>query len=138
MTIDENQHHQFQHKKLPRDIQFFDNHRQQILYKINHKDTAADTCNDFYPNHCQQGEDQKIFRLHNGGENFSLNRISPDLATSLVQLTADFFRMGKIINQFRRLCRPKSPVSISPSESSTGTYSSISVIERAGTEKPER
>ena len=33
VTIDEHQHHQLQHKKLPRDIQFFDEHGQQITYK---------------------------------------------------------------------------------------------------------
>ena len=44
--------------------------------------------------------------------------------------------MGRTINQFRRLCRPGSPISLSPSESSIGTYSSISVIETDGTEEP--
>ena len=71
VTVDEYQHHQLQHKKQPRDIQFFDEHGQQITYKINHEDTTADTCNDFYSIHCQQGKDQKILRLHNDGENFS-------------------------------------------------------------------
>ena len=33
-TVDEYQHHQLQHKKLPRDIQFFDEHGQQITYKL--------------------------------------------------------------------------------------------------------
>ena len=37
--------------------------------------------------------------------------------------------MGKAINQFRQLCRPQPPVSLSPSGSSSGTHSSISVIE---------
>ena len=45
--------------------------------------------------------------------------------------------MGRTINQFRRLCRPGSPVSLSPTESSIGTYSSISVIETDGTEEAE-
>ena len=125
-----------QHKKLPRDIQFFYEHGQQITYKINHDGTAAETCNDFYPIHCQQGKDQKLLRLHNDGENFSPNSISTDFATSSVQLAADCFRMGRTIKQFRRLCRPGSPVSLSSSESSTGTYSSISVIETDGTEVP--
>ena len=44
--------------------------------------------------------------------------------------------MGRSINQFRRLCRPGSPVSLSSSESSIGTYSSISLIETDGTEEP--
>ena len=45
--------------------------------------------------------------------------------------------MGRTINQFRRLCQPGSPVSLSPSESSTGTYRSISVIETDGTKESE-
>ena len=129
MTVDERQHHQLHHKKLPRDTQFFDEHGQQITYKINHDDTSAETCNDFYPIHCQQGKDQKILRSHNDGENFSLNSISIDSSPSSVQSAADCFRMRRTINQFRRLCRPGLPVSSSSSESSCGTYSSISVIE---------
>ena len=115
VTIDEYQHHQLQHKKPPRDIQFFDEHGQQITYKISYDDTSAETCNDFYPIHCQQAKDQKILRLHSDGENVSLNSISTDFATSSVQLAADCFQMGRTINQFRRLCQPGSPVSLSPS-----------------------
>ena len=136
VTIDEYQHHQLQHKKLPRDIQFFDEHGQQITYKINHDDTAAETCNTFYPIHFQQGKDQKIVRFHSDGENFSLNSINTDFATPSVQLAADCFRMGRTINQFRRLCRPGSPVSLSTSEISSGTYSSVSVFETDGIEEP--
>ena len=73
--------------------------------------------------------------MHNDGENFSLNSISIEFAISSVQLAADCFRMGRSINQFRRLCRPGSPVSLSPSENSSGTYSFISVIETDGTEE---
>ena len=135
MTIDEYQHHQLQ-QKLPRDIQFFDEHGQPITYKVSHGDTSAETFNDFYPIHCQQGKDQKILRLHIDGKKFSLNSISSDFSTSSVQLAADCFRIGRTINQFRRLCRPGSPVSLSPSERSTGTYSSISVIETDGIEEP--
>ena len=117
-------------------MQCFDKHGQQITYKINHDETTAETCNDFYPIHCQQCKDQKILRLQNDGENFSLNSISTDFATSAVQFAADYFRMGRTINQFRWLYRPGSPISLSASESSTGTYSSISVIETDQTEEP--
>ena len=136
VTIDEYQHHQLHYKKLPRDIQFFYEHGQQIKYKINHDDTSAETCNDFYPIYCQQGENQKILRLRNDGENFSLKSISTDFSNSSVQSAADCFRMGWTINQFRQLCRPGFPVSLSSSESSIGTYSSISLIEPDGTEEP--
>ena len=136
VTIDEYQHQQLQHKKLPREIQFFDEHGQQITYKVSHDNTSAETCNAFYPIPCQQGKDQKLLRLHNDGENFSLNSLFTDFTTSSVQLAADCFRMGRTINQFPRLCRPRSPVSLSPSESSTGTYSSISAIGTDGVEEP--
>ena len=55
---------------------------------------------------------------------------------SSVHLDADCVRMGKTINQFRRLCDPQSPASLSASESSTGAYRSINVIETDGTEEP--
>ena len=74
--------------------------------------------------------------MHNDSKNFSLNSISTNFTISSVQLAADCFRIGRTINQFRRLCRPGSPVSLSPSESSTGTYSSISVTETDGIEEP--
>ena len=44
--------------------------------------------------------------------------------------------MGRTINQFRQLCRPESPLSLSSSESSTRTYISIGVIETDGIEEP--
>ena len=97
--FDEYQHHQLQHKKVPQDIQFFDEHGQQITYEVNHEHTTADTCNDFYPIHCQQNKDQKILRLHNDGEHFSLNSIGTNLATPSLQLAADCFRKGRTMNQ---------------------------------------
>ena len=45
--------------------------------------------------------------------------------------------MGRTINQFRLLCRPGSPVSLSSSQNSSATYSSISGIETDGTEEPD-
>ena len=69
-------------------------------------------------------------------KNFCLNSISTDFATSSVHLATDCFRIGKGINQFRRLCRPQSPVSLPSSESSSGNYCFISVLESAGIEEP--
>ena len=68
-------------------------------------------------------------------ENISLNSSSTDFSTSSVQLAADCFRMGRTINQFRRVCQPGYPASLSSSENSSGTYSSISVIETDGIEE---
>ena len=95
VTIDEFQHHQLQLKKLPRNFQFFDENGEQITYKIYHDDTAADTCNDFYPIHCQQGQDQKLLRLHNDGENFLFNSISTDLPSAFSKANGRLFSNGK-------------------------------------------
>ena len=75
-------------QNLTRDIQFFDQHGQQVTYGIHHEDNPVESCNDFYPNHWQQGNDQKIVRLHNDGVNFFPKKISTDFATPSVQLAA--------------------------------------------------
>ena len=47
MTVEEYQKHQLQHKKIPRDIEFFDEHGSPVTYRIQHDDNLNDTCNDF-------------------------------------------------------------------------------------------
>ena len=65
VTLEEYQKHQLQHRKLPQDIEFFDENGNPMIYKIQHKDNPQDTCNDFYPIHRQQGTEEKILRLQN-------------------------------------------------------------------------
>ena len=98
------QKHQLQHKKIPRDIEFFDENGNPVFYKIQYEDNPHNTCNDFYPIHRQQGNDEKILRLRNDGKSYTLNSISNEFLTLCAQSAADCFRMGKTINQFRRLC----------------------------------
>ena len=64
VTLEENQKHQLQLKKLPRDKKFYDEHGSPVNYRIQQDDNPKDTCNDFYPIHCQQGNDNKVLRLH--------------------------------------------------------------------------
>ena len=128
MTLEGYQKHQLQHKKIPRDIEFFDEMGNPVLYKIQHEDNPHDSCNDFYPIHRQQGKDEKVLRLHSDGESYTLNSLSNEFPILSAQYAADCFRMGKTINQFRRLC---SPLSYSPTsrEDSDPTYSSISSLD---------
>ena len=127
VTLEGYQKHQLQHKKIPRDIEFFDEHGNPVFYKIQHADNPHDTCNDFYPIHRQQANDEKILRLQNDGENYTLDSISNEFPTLSAQSAADCFRMGKTINLFRRLCYP---LSYSPilRENSDSIYSSISSL----------
>ena len=104
-----------------------------MIYKIQHEDNPHYNCRDFYPIHRQQGNDEKILRLENDGESYTLNSISNELPTLSTQSAADCFRMGKTINQLRRLYYP---LSYSPilHENYDPTYSSISSLD---TEKAE-
>ena len=127
VTLDGYQKHQLQHKKIPRDIEFFVEHGNPVFYKIQREDNPHDTCNDFYPIHRQQENDEKILRLQNDGESYTLNGISNEFPTMSAQSAADCFRMGKTINLFRRLCYP---LSYSPilRENSDSIYSSVSSL----------
>ena len=62
--------------------------------------------------------------MHNNGENFTLNSLSNEFPSTTIQSATDCFRLGKTINQIRRLCLP-STQSLSSAEGSDPTYSSI-------------
>ena len=128
VTLEGYQKHQLQHKKIPRDIEFFDENGNPLFYKIQHEDNPHDTSNDFYPIHHQQGNDKKLLRFQNEGNSYTLNSISNKFPTLSAQSAADCFRMGKTNNQFRRLCYP---LSYSPTlyDTSDPIYSSISSLD---------
>ena len=76
LTLEGYQKHQLQHKKIPRDIEFFDENGHPVSYKIQHEDNPNDTCYEFYLIQRQQGNDEKVLRLHTDCENYKLNSIS--------------------------------------------------------------
>ena len=124
VTVEEYQKHQLQHRKIPRDIEFYDKQGCPKTYRIQYDDNPNDTCDDFYPIHCQQGNDKNVLRLHNDCDNFTLNSLSNEFSSTTIQSATDCFRLGKTINQFRRLFRT-STQSLSSVEGSDPTYSSI-------------
>ena len=113
ITVEEYQEHQLQHKRIPRDIEFFDEHDSSVSYHIKHEYNPNDTCNDFYPKKYKQGNEEKILRLQNDGEFFTVNTVLNEFPFNSVQRVSDCFRMGRFINQFRRICGPKTATSIS-------------------------
>ena len=125
--MEEYQKHQLHYKKIPRDIEFYDEHGSPVTYRIQHDGNPNDTCNDFYPIHCQLGNNNKVLRLHNDGENFTLNSLSNEFSTTTIQSATDCFRLGRTINQFRRLCLA-STQSLSSVEETEPTYSSINSL----------
>ena len=123
ITVEEYRKHQLQHNNIPRAIEFYDEHGSPITYRIQHDDNPNDTCNDFYPIHCQQGDDNKVLRLHHDSENFTLNSLSNEFPTTTIQTATDCFRPGRTIDQFRRLCL-SSTQSLSSVEASEPIYNS--------------
>ena len=122
--MEESQKHQLKHKKTPSGIYFYDENGSPKTYRIQDDDNPNDTCNDFYPIHCQQENDNKVFRLHNDGENFTLNSISNKFLSTAIQSLTNCSRLGRNIKQFRHLCLP-SAQSLSSVESFEPTNSSI-------------
>ena len=117
--------HQLRHKRIPRDIEFFDEHTAlQSLSKSNMKTTHNDTCNDFYPIRYKRGNKEKILRLQNDGEEFTVSSMLDQFPTISVQHASDCLRMGKFINQFRRICGPETQSNASVN-SCNAEYSSI-------------
>ena len=127
VTVEEYHKPQLQHKKIPRNIEFYDEHGSPVTYRIQHDDNPNGTCNDYYPIHCQQGNDNKVLRLHNDGENFTLISLSNEFPTTTIKSATNCFRLGRTINQFRRLRLP-STQSLSSVEQYEPTYSSINSL----------
>ena len=125
--MEDYQKHQLQHKKIPRDIEFYVEHGSPVTYRIQDDDNPNDNCNDFYLIHCQQGNDNKVHRSHNDGEKFTLNSLTNEFPTTMIQSTTDYFRLGRTINHFRRL-RLYSTQSSSSVEGSEALYSCITSL----------
>ena len=116
--------HQLPDKRIPRDIEFFDEQGTPVTYKIQHEDNPNDTCNDFYPIKYKRGDEKKILRLQNDGEDFTVSSVLDEFPITSIQQVSEFFRMGRFIHQFRRICGPETQSNASVNTSNT-EYSSI-------------
>ena len=125
--LEEYQMHQLRHKRIPRDNEFFDKHGTPVTYQIQHEDNPNDNCNVFYPIKYKRGNKEKILRLQNDGEDFTVSSMLDELPIISVQQASDCFRMGKFINQFRQICGPETQSSASVNTSNT-EYSSINSL----------
>ena len=65
--------------------------------------------------------------MHNVGKNFTLNSLSNEFPSTTIQSATDCFRLGRTINQFRRLCLPSTQC-LNSVEASEPTYSSINSL----------
>ena len=116
--------HQLRHKCIPRDIEFFDEHGTPVSYQIQHEDNPNDTCSDFYPIRYKRGNEEKLLTLQNDGEEFTVSSMPDEIPIISAQQASDCSRMGKFINQFRRICGPETQSNASVN-SSNAEYSSI-------------
>ena len=124
ITIEEYQKYQLQHKRNPRDIEFYDEHGTPVTYQIQHEDNLNDTCNDFYPIKYKRGNEKNILSIQKDGEDFTVSSMLDNFPITSIQQVLDCFRMGKFINHFRRKCGPETQ-SIASVNTSNTQYSSI-------------
>ena len=120
--------HQLRHKRFPRDIEFFEKNGTPFTYQIQLEDKPNGTCNDFYPIKYKRGNEEKILRLQDDGEHFTVSSMLDEFPITSIQQASDcFFRMGKFINQFKRICGPETHSS-APVTASNTDYSSINSL----------
>ena len=124
VTIEEYQTHQLQHKRISRDIGFFDEHATPATYQNQHEDNPNDTCNDFYPIKYKRGKEGKIMRLQNDGEDFTVSSRLDKFPITSIQQASDCFQTGRFINQFTQICGRETQSNASVKTSNT-EYSSI-------------
>ena len=116
--------HQLQHKRIPSDIEFLDEKGTPISCQIQHEDNPNAICNDFYPIRYRRGGKEKILRLQIDGGDFTVSSPLDEFPMNSIQQASDCFRMGRFLNQFRRMCGlgAKSKLSVNTSDTD---YSSI-------------
>ena len=85
VTIEEYQMHQLQNKRIPPDIEFIDEHGTPVTYQIQHEDNPNDTCNDFYPKKYKRDNEEKILRLQNDSEDFTVTSMLDEFPITSIQ-----------------------------------------------------
>ena len=127
ITMDEYQKHQLQHKRIPRDIEFDDEHGTPVTYQCQQADNPNDTCNDFYPIKYTRRNEEKIPRLQDNGKDFTVKSMLDEFPITSIQQASDCFRMGRLTNQFRQICGPETQANASVNTSNTEYSSSNSL-----------
>ena len=75
----------------------------------------------------KRGNEEKILRLQNDGEDFTVSSMLDEFPIRSIQQASDCFRMRRFINQFRRVCGPETQSNASVNTSNT-EYSSINSL----------
>ena len=130
IAIEEYQKHQLQHKRIPRDIEVFDENSIPVSYQIQHDDKPNATRNGFYPIKYKRGNEEKILTLQNNGEDITDNSVLIEFPITSVQQASDCFRLRRPINQFRGRCRLETHSNLSINSSNTD-YNSIDSLSSA-------
>ena len=91
ITREQCQKHHLQHKRIPRDIEFSDEHGTPVKYQIQHEDNPNDTCSDFYPIKYKRGNEKKILRFQNDGEDFTVSSMLDEFPIIPIPQVLDCF-----------------------------------------------
>ena len=114
-------------KRIPQDIEFYDENGTSVRYQIQHEHNPKDICIDFYPIKYKRGNEEKILRLQNDGKDFTVSSMLDEFTIISIQQASDCFQMGRLINQFRQICGPETQTNASVNTSNTEYSSSNSL-----------
>ena len=131
VTVEEYQMHQLRHKRIPCDIEFFDEHGTPVTYQIQHEDNPTDTCNDFYPIRYKRGNEEKILRLQNDGEDFTVSSMLDEFPIISVQQASDCFRMENLSTNLEEYVGQR------PNRMHLSTHPMLSVVESIPLARPK-
>ena len=95
------------HKKIPRDVSFYNEFGLKVHYAIEHNDDGQCGSNDFFPILCQKGKDQRLLHLKNDGVEHEVEHYeNQQTVMATRQDIDDCFNLGKSINQYKNLSLP--------------------------------
>ena len=94
--------HQLKHKRIPKEIKFYDENGQEVKYFIDHDDSEIGTSNDFFPIIAHQNNSTTKLMFEGPSQIPHEQRLVKDSICSITDINT-CFQQGKEINQQRKL-----------------------------------
>ena len=135
MTLSEANRLQLQHKEIPPVISFYDQDGHKVHYTIKHEGEQNASHKDFYPIIFQQSNTRTTLRLKNDkNEHHVEDYLEDNEVLVTMQDTSDYFKLEKIINQYKQICSNISPAA-STSSLSERDYIDIEQYDEESTDE---
>lgn len=102
MSLTDIKKHQLKHKRIPKEIKFYDENGSEIKYFIDHDEDEARTSNDFFPIISHQNNTTRTLMFEGPHQVPHEQKLKKDNLSSITDINV-CFQQGKEINQQRKL-----------------------------------